>query len=73
MPPTWNSAGGRAASDGHYLFSHPDVNDFYNVLEGLTRDQSTLKVQAYMKTHPKTKADLDRHSAAVGGHQDPLR
>ena len=27
-------------------------------LEGLTRDQSTPKVQAYMKTHPKTKADL---------------
>jgi hemophore-related protein len=41
-----------------YLFSHPDVNDFYNSLEGLTRDQSTVKVQAYMKAHPKTKADL---------------
>jgi heme-binding protein len=41
-----------------YLFSHPDVNNFYNSLEGLTRDQSTAKVQAYMKSHPKTKADL---------------
>jgi hemophore-related protein len=41
-----------------YLFAHPDVNDFYNTLEGLTRDQSTPKVQAYMKAHPKTKADL---------------
>jgi hypothetical protein len=25
---------------------------------GDERDQSTAKVQAYMKTHPKTKADL---------------
>ncbi|WP_123025593.1 heme-binding protein [Mycolicibacterium stellerae] len=41
-----------------YLFGHPDVNNFYNSLEGLTRDQSTPKVQAYMKAHPKTKADL---------------
>lgn len=41
-----------------YLFAHPDVNNFYNTLEGLTRDQSTPKVQAYMKAHPKTKADL---------------
>ena len=41
-----------------YLVAHNDVNDFYNSLEGLTRDQSTAKVQAYMKTHPKTKADL---------------
>ena len=41
-----------------YLFGHPDVNDFYNSLEGLTRDQAKTKVQAYMKAHPQTKADL---------------
>ena len=34
------------------------MNNFYNTLEGLTRDQSTPKVQAYMKSHPQTKADL---------------
>jgi hemophore-related protein len=43
---------------GQYLVDHPDVNNFYNTLEGLTRDQSAPKVQAYMKAHPKTKADL---------------
>ncbi len=41
-----------------YLFAHPDVNAFYNGLEGLTRDQARPKVAAYMKTHPQTKADL---------------
>ena len=41
-----------------YLFAHPDVNNFYNGLEGLTRDQAKPKVQAYMKTHPRTKTDL---------------
>ena len=43
-----------------YLFSHPDVNNFFNTLEGLTRDQTTPKVAAYMKAHPQTKADLAR-------------
>ncbi|HKV18893.1 MAG TPA: heme-binding protein [Mycobacterium sp.] len=43
---------------GQYLSAHSDVNDFYNSLEGLTRDQSTTKVQAYMKAHPQTKTDI---------------
>ena len=41
-----------------YLVGHPDVNNFYDTLEGLTRDQSKVKVAAYMKSHPQTKADL---------------
>ncbi len=43
---------------GQYLVDHPDVNNFFNGLEGLTRDQAKPKVQAYMKTHPQTKTDL---------------
>ncbi|MFY9921563.1 MAG: heme-binding protein [Mycobacterium sp.] len=43
---------------GQYLVDHPDVNNFFNGLEGLTRDQTTPKVAAYMKSHPQTKADL---------------
>ena len=41
-----------------YLFGHPDVNDFFNGLEGLTREAAQPKVAAYLKTHPQTKADL---------------
>ena len=43
---------------GQYLVDHPDVNNFFNGLEGLTRDQAKPKVQSYMKTHPQTKTDL---------------
>jgi hemophore-related protein len=41
-----------------YLVSHPDVNNFFNTLEGVTREAAMPKVQAYMKAHPATKADL---------------
>jgi hemophore-related protein len=43
---------------GDYLSSHPDVNTFFNSLEGLTRDQTKPKVAAYMKAHPQTQKDL---------------
>jgi hemophore-related protein len=41
-----------------YLVSHPDVNNFFNTLEGLTREAAVPKVATYMKAHPATKADL---------------
>jgi len=43
---------------GAYLVTHPDVNEFYNSLEGLSRDQSNQKVQAYMAENPQTQAEL---------------
>ena len=50
-------AGVQAATSA-YLFAHPDVNDFFNSLEGLTREPVDAKVQAYMTAHPQTQADL---------------
>jgi hemophore-related protein len=41
-----------------YLLAHPDVNNFFNGLEGLTREQAKPKVAAYMKAHPQTQKDL---------------
>ncbi|RDH77658.1 hemophore-related protein [Mycolicibacterium moriokaense] len=43
---------------GAYLFTHPDVNDFFNSLEGLPRDQANAKVKAYMAANPQTQAEL---------------
>ena len=43
---------------GQYLVDHPDVNNFFNSLEGLTRDQSKPKVAGLHEAHPQTKADL---------------
>ena len=46
----------QATSD--YLFSHSGVNEFFNSLEALPRDQARPKVAAYMKAHPQTQKDL---------------
>jgi hemophore-related protein len=43
---------------GAYLFTHPGVNDFFNSLEGMTRDQARAKVQEYMAENPQTQAEL---------------
>jgi heme-binding protein len=37
---------------------HPDVNNFFNGLEGRTREAAQPKAVAYLKTHSQTKADL---------------
>jgi len=50
-------AGVQAATSA-YLFTHPDVNDFFDSLEGLPRSQVHAKVQAYMAANPQTQADL---------------
>ncbi len=39
---------GVQASTSAYLFSHPDVNDFFNSLEGMPKGQTHAKVEAYM-------------------------
>jgi heme-binding protein len=49
---------GVQASTSAYLFAHPDVNDFFDSLEGLTRDQRRPKLDAYLKANPQTQADL---------------
>jgi heme-binding protein len=50
-------AGVQAATSA-YLFTHPDVNDFFDTLEGLTREQRRSKLDAYLKANPQTQADL---------------
>ena len=50
-------AGVQAATSA-YLFTHPDVNDFFDTLEGLNVSQRHSKIQAYMAANPQTAADL---------------
>ena len=50
-------AGVQAATSA-YLFAHPDVNDFFDSLEGMPKGQTTAKVQSYMTAHPQTQAEL---------------
>ena len=49
---------GVAASTSAYLFSHPDVNDFFTSLEGLPREEVRTQVADYMNANPVAKADL---------------
>ena len=44
-----------------YLVGHPDVNNFYNSLEGLTRDQSKVKVAGLHEVAPADEGRPDRH------------
>ena len=49
---------GVSASTSAYLFTHPDVNDFFTSLEGLPREEMRTNVADYMNANPMAKADL---------------
>ncbi|WP_205873428.1 heme-binding protein [Mycobacterium camsae] len=49
---------GVAAATSAYLFAHPDVNDFFTSLKGLSREEMRDRLQQYMDANPQTHADL---------------
>ncbi|MCV7067188.1 heme-binding protein [Mycolicibacterium farcinogenes] len=49
---------GVSASTSAYLFTHPDVNNFFTSLEGLPREEVRTKVHDYLEANPQTKAEL---------------
>ncbi len=51
-------ASGVSASTSAYLFTHPDVNNFFTSLEGLPREEVKTKVHDYLEANPQTKAEL---------------
>jgi heme-binding protein len=51
-------ASGVSAAMSSYLFTHPDVNNFFTGLKGQPRDQIKDDVQNYLNTNPQTQADL---------------
>ncbi|BBC64331.1 hypothetical protein MMRN_12270 [Mycobacterium marinum] len=50
---------GVAAATSTYLFTHPDVNEFFTGLRGQERDAMRENVQNYLNANPNVKADLD--------------
>lgn len=44
---------------GDYLFSHPDVNDFFTSLRGQPSTEIHDRVQTYMGAHPQTEAEIN--------------
>jgi heme-binding protein len=49
---------GVSAATSDYLFSHPDVNNFFTTLKGRPKDQIKGDVQNYLNANPQVKADL---------------
>ena len=51
-------AAGVSAATSAYLFTHPDVNDFFTGLEGTPRDTLRASVQEYLDANPWVRSDL---------------
>lgn len=51
-------ASGVSAASSAYLFTHPDVNDFFTSLHGLPRDEIRGMVSDYMNAHPQERDEL---------------
>ncbi|WP_059019122.1 heme-binding protein [Mycobacterium sp. M26] len=50
---------GVSAAMSTYLFTHPDVNDFFSSLQGLPKKEIGAKTQAYLDANPQVRTDLD--------------
>ncbi len=42
-----------------YLFTHPDVNDFFTSLQGLPKSQAKQKTQDYLAANPQVRDELN--------------
>ena len=49
---------GVAASLSAYFFTHPDVNNFFSGLQGLSKEDAATQTKAYMEANPQTKAEI---------------
>lgn len=50
---------GVSASTSAYLFTHPQVNDFFTSLHGLSHEEIRPKVDEYMGANPQIAAELE--------------
>ena len=44
---------------GNYLFSHPDVNDFFTGLRGQPNEEIHGDVQKYMNANPQVESEIN--------------
>jgi hemophore-related protein len=66
VPPPNCTAGDLAVASGtvgtamgDYLFSHPDVNDFFSSLRGQPNEEIHDRVQTYMDAHPQVESEIN--------------
>ena len=53
-----NVMSGVNAGTSSYLFTHPQVNDFFTSLKGKNRDDMRTDVQTYMDANPQVRDEL---------------
>lgn len=46
------------AGTSSYLFTHPEVNDFFTSLKGKSRDEMRSEITKYMDANPQVKAEI---------------
>jgi hemophore-related protein len=51
-------SGGVATATSDYLFSHPDVNNFFTSLRGLPNEEIPTNIRNYMDTNHQVRSDL---------------
>lgn len=51
-------ASGVAAATSAYLFTHPELNEFFTDLHGRPHDEVPDSTRAYFDTHPQEHAEL---------------
>jgi heme-binding protein len=66
VPPPNCTAGDLAVASGtvgtamgDYLFSHPDVDEFFTGLRGQPNGEIHDRVQAYMDAHPQVESEIN--------------
>ena len=50
---------GVSAALSVYLFTHPEVNDFFSGLQGMPKDQVRRQTEDYLNSNPDVRADLE--------------
>lgn len=60
---------GVAAGMTTYLWTHPDVNEFFTGLQGLSNDEAFTRTRDYLTANPVAKAQMD----AIQAPADDLR
>jgi hemophore-related protein len=62
--------GGVALGTSSYLFTHPEVNDFFTGLKGKPRDQIRDEIEAYFNANPQVRDELKAVRQAAADFRD---
>lgn len=61
---------GVSAGLAAYLFTHPDVNDFFTGLQGLPKTEVRDQTEAYLSANPGVRAELEAVRAPSRAFRD---